>query len=308
MASIKRRIPVQGVAAGSTASIVLPTGAYRYRRILLRFGGTVNDVAVTLATALATGPNAIEVQLQGKTVRSYSAGMLWLEMALYNNQQRGFATGYSAPQNIGVIQLIEATFDRTLYAPGLNIAATLPREGDSLAWGTGDITELTIYLRLAAGLTNGTIDCVVEYDPIVEPIGAIVGLRYSGLTVSGATENQTLTLPGGSFSLMSILMPSTIVTAAELLVGSTTQYQTDRGVMQAFQGGNFYTGLPFSPYDGAINSLAFIIDLCADRSLEDAIPMAMGGRARTDIILRPTISNAGTVPVGYRVYGEWSQM
>lgn len=307
MPAIIRRLAVNGVQPSATATANIPFGQYRWKRFLIRVTGTTGTPsrAITFAEAFAGGPNDIEFQINGKSVRTFSAVGLLLDNALYNNQQRGFGTGYAAQANVGFINFIEPTFDRTLYAPGLTVAASLPREGDSLALGTQDASEIVLYLRLSS-VANVGIELVGEYDPVFEPLGSIVGVRYASVAVAGATENQTITLPGGAFNLMSILIPSPLVTSAELTVGAVTQFQTSRENMQAYQAGNFYTGLPFAPYSGADADRAFVIDLCRDRDLESSLPMSQGGRARTDILLRPSISGAGTIPIFYRVYGPFT--
>lgn len=151
-----------GVAAGGTAFLELPTDANLKYDGLTLYWGSGKTIANTISDI-----EEIRVMINGKPKRRMSALDLYII-----NKQHGID-----PQG-GVLPIVFAEKDRRTE-----------QSKDALAWCMGDVQTFRVEVDIASGATGASLACIRHYERLATPaaLGAIVQVskRQIGVTSTG---------------------------------------------------------------------------------------------------------------------------
>lgn len=163
-----------GVAAGQTATLQLPTGNVTYHKLVLAVG--TSEAGGGSQANIEAGITQIRLKLNGKTQRTMSAKELDSINAFYG---RSFQTRNS-------LGYLEIFFSEPWRRDS--------RGEDALAWGTQDISTFQVEVDIAAGLTAPTLTPHVDVEYISRPNGLISKWLHYNQPVSstGVVTNNTL--------------------------------------------------------------------------------------------------------------------
>lgn len=181
--AVKRKIPlnqIDGVAAGGTATIKLPTNV-RYHAIYFQYG-----------TATAGGPTEANIEAELTEWRLNIDGV--------TQRKASSAQIFDINRSKGLAPVVGATAG---YVPFF--FSEPQREGlraqESTAWGMKDVNTFQIEVDIAAGAASPTLSAFAVVDDILEPPGGIVKWKREIIQVAaiGELTHQLDTGKGDSY-------------------------------------------------------------------------------------------------------------
>lgn len=191
--AVKRLIPlnqINGVAAGSTATINLGTGALRYHKIMLAYKtATVGGASEANMAAEIT---EVRMNLNGVTQRRFSAQQLF-DM----NRIKGKSPTVSASTAIpGYL---------TIYLSEPQRKTKLERE--ATAWGMGGVGSFQIEVDIDGGASSPVLSGFAEVDDKLEPPLGIVKWKREVIQVAatGDVSYKMDTLRGDGYQSLTFI-------------------------------------------------------------------------------------------------------
>ena len=183
------------VVAGGRASVRVPKGP-TYREFVL--GYTPDGTKANKATMIADIEEVV-LKINGIAKRTYSGEDLVMINSFYmgKNGQDGFTDGE-------LVVPLSPPWARTM-------------EGEeNLCWGTRDIDNLFIDVKLASGATNPQLSCEAFFTPDSRDLGLIVEVHKVQVSSSVAGKIEISDLAKENGSLVALHMKSADITACEL--------------------------------------------------------------------------------------------
>lgn len=253
----------QGVAAGSTAVISLPTtGTY----FGLKFVAVNNAIAPVQAT-METIFTSIRIKLNGVTYREFTARELFDINAFH---------GLSVAAGILNILFAEP------WRPDIV-------GEDALAWGMGGVQTFTVEVDIDGTAINPTLECYALWSPITTPLGLINQWRRHVIQPSAAGETEWLPPKNGSYYAVHMDMTSVTISRAKVKVDQDVIFDGTKAVVD-----DAYEDHHYAPQADWFH-VAF--DKLTGRATE-SLPMLKPDRSLVaDFRIVPTVSGGGNVPV-----------
>lgn len=197
-----------GVAAGQTATLEIPTG------------GVYHGIQLVYTTTTAGGANQTNMEAEltqfrlkvnGNVQRTFSMAEL-IDM----NARRGiaFATG-----------IVDIFFSEPwMRTPGGE---------DELAWGMADVTTFQLEIDIAAGAGAPTLTGLAVWENVTRTMGPIVKWKRYSFTAAGAGIFTLTTLPkqDGYYSVNAM---SALVTDVEVKVDQVTKFKASLAQATAY--------------------------------------------------------------------------
>lgn len=255
-----RRLPsFNSVAAGSTASIIIPTGQ-TYQTIVLRYKESGADVNEATMKASIT---KVRLKINGTT--------------------RFEASGKH------IIDCLNKFYGIAFVAGQLVIPLTRPWlktiEGeDNLGWGTANVNTFGLEVDIAAGATAPTLTADAVISPQNRDLGIIVQVSEMSFAAAVSGDYEISTLPKGNGNLVALHLENANITKIRAVADGYVLNDGDLAIMNTI---NQWTGLRV-PQTGYVH-----LDALFKNRLGDTWPLA----GVQDFRVIPTLSSAGSVPI-----------
>lgn len=255
---------INGVAAGQTATLDLPTGGRRYFALYALY--KTNAAQATIEADITE----IRIIINGKVQRRLSSADL-----NFLNTTNGLA--FVA----GMIPILFAEPRRR----------TMQGE-EGLAWGTVGVGTFRVEFDIAGGAVAPTLSAFAEVDDVPAPLGPIVKVYKETFNATGAQTLNITTLPKRD-SYARIHARSALVTRMKAVVDGLDIFDVDRATAAALL--TRRQGLAM-----VANNFSLIFD--SSDQVTDALPMFKdigGGRLAqvSEFRVDVTASGAGAIPL-----------
>jgi hypothetical protein len=249
------------VVAGGRASVRVPKGP-TYREFVLAYkpDGTKATKAVMIADI-----EEVVLKINGIAKQTYSGEDLVVINEFY--EENGFTDGE-------LVIPLSRHWARTIQGE------------ENLCWGTKDIDNLFLEVKLASGATNPQLSCEAFFTPDSRDLGLIVEVHKVQVSSSVAGKVEISDLAKENGSLLALHMKSADITACELkvdrayVIESETNLEIYQNRLKRVGGRN--------PQAGWVH-----IDTMHLNRVDDAVPL-LGAQ---DFRVKPTLSNAGAIPI-----------
>lgn len=188
-----------GVAAGQTATLEIPTG------------GTYHGIQLTYTTTTGGGANqtnmeaeltAFRIKVNGNVQREFSFAQLVKMNAIHGV---GFATG-----------IVDIFFSQPWMRS--------PAGEDALAWGMADVSTFQLEIDIAAGAGAPTLSGLAVWENVARNMGSIVKWKRYSYTTSGAGVFTLTTLPKQD-AYYGLHAFTNLITAAEVKVDQVQKFK-----------------------------------------------------------------------------------
>lgn len=260
---------VNGVAAGQTATVDLPTGR-RYFRVHLYYKTNANQATIEADIT------EIRIVVNGVVQRRFSSADLFVVNAL---------NGITFVNGLIPIHFAEP-WRRTITGE------------EGLAWGTANVSTFQIQVDIAAGAVAPTLIGVAEVDNVAVPLAGIIKWYKETFNSAGAQTLTITTLPKLD-AYLRIHARSALVTAAKVVTDSIEIYDVTRDQANAMMSAQKLTA--------QANNYHLIFD--DDQQVTSARPMVKaidGGGFKTldEFRVDLTCSAAGAIPLLIERFGN----
>lgn len=271
MSRIVKLPAFNGVAVGARATLTLPVGARKYKKLIIVYKAGADNQATIEAALLGT-----RLLVNGRPQREATVAQINM-MRAYRG--RAFVTGHV------IMDFVEAT------------ARTLQGE-DLYGWGTNNVSTLTLEIDIAAGAVAPALQAYAEIEDSTENLGGILKWRRNSYQSAGAGVLAIRDLPRDpreAYSRFHIFTAN--ATDIQLKADNDIIVETiSRATLAAH-----YTGRPQATVMQA-NSLT--LDLVASTQLTDFLPMVRSdGRLIQDFPLEITLNGASNFDIVSEVFG-----
>lgn len=248
------------VSAGSRASVKVPTGP-TYREFVVKY--TPDGTPANKATMIADLPE-LSIKINGTARFTISAAHLIMLNEFY---------GYGFTDGELVIPL-SRPWARTI-------------EGEeNLAWGTRNISNMYLDIKIAAGATNPQLSADAAITPESRDLGLIVEVHNYPYEAISAGKKEIPDLPKENGSLLALHLESAVITALEVKMNKVPFIENDAD-LNAYQRYLKRVGKRV-PQNGFIH-----VDPMALNRIDDSWPL----RGLQEFRVNPTVSGAGSIPI-----------
>jgi hypothetical protein len=263
---LRKQPSFSAVAAGSTASVIVPRGP-TYRNFVLKYG-----------TATAGGPTEANMKAEIDMVRVKINSIVRFELS-----------------GTHLLDLMHHYYGRTVAA-GLMVIPfarpwhrTIPGE-ENLALGTRNIDTLEVEVDINSGATTPTLELQAQVDPVLRDLGQIVEVHKTTLQPAATGVYEWSQIPRSQGDLLAMHLDESsaaVITAIEVWMNSVGFSDGDLDVIDWLQK-NEPHGIVRAPVANYRH-----IDTAILNRVDDRWPL----RAIEDFRLKVTLSTAGAIPV-----------
>jgi len=157
---------------------------------------------------------------------------------------------------------------------------------ENLCWGTRNVDNIFLEVKLASGITNPQLSCDAFFTPDSRDLGLIVEVHKVQFSSSVAGKVEIADLAKENGSLLALHMKNSDITACELKVDRAFIIESDAD-LETYQNRIKRVG-GRNPQTGYVH-----LDAMHLNRIDDAVPL-LGAQ---DFRVKPTLSSAGAIPI-----------
>jgi len=261
MLNFDQKIPdLSPVGAGLRASVMVPKGP-TYREFVVNV--TIDGVKATKAQIIAN-VEEIVLKINGTSRWEISGANLVALNEYYGND---FSDG-------------------ELIIPLSRHWARTPQGEENLCWGTRNIQNLFVEVKMAAGSYVPTLSLDADFIPEERDLGLIVEIHEFSYPASVVGKREIASLPTENGSLVAMHLKNADITELEVKVNRTPAIESNVN-LDAYQNKLARRG-GRTPQAGYVH-----FDPMVSNRIDDALPL----KGAQDFRVNPTVSAAGDIPL-----------